>query len=470
MGKVLAPLTNAEQTSMMLMVIQRILQPGSKLSLGSTLNDTVLLQNVSKKRFDVDELYRVMDQLEQNFDTVQKNLLQQRKTKPRLCLYDITSTYFEGTKADEGAYGHSRDKRWDRYQVVIGLVCDEDGFPLAIEVWPGNTADKSTVTDRIEVLQKRFGIEKAIFVGDAGMYSETNITELLNHGLDYILHTDWHTQRRQLEALAPQQLNLFDEQGLAEWVEDGVRYVGCASEAKRQRAALRRERGMALAQEKLLALAYSASRGKYYSWTRLREKVNRILQDHHVAGLWHTEISYLEEDPGSPEAKAKLHLSFYPDEHAIERRQKIEGKYILRTSVPESEASAADIDAHYRDLQQAERAFRHIKSFLKIRPVFHYRDHRVRAHVLICFFAYYLVKSMEIEFRSNNINEEVEIILRKWDQLRVVQYSLETDEDTVTNWQWSLGSVGKPIQEQIKKIGWWNSMERHLRSLDMFSQ
>jgi transposase len=167
-------------------------------------------------------LYRVMDVLHEQFYSIQERLRSRRRAAPVLCLYDITSTYFEGTEAEDGDYGHSRDKRWDRYQIVIGLVCDEEGVPLAIEVWPGNTADRSTVADRITALKKRFGIEYAIFVGDAGMYSGANIEKLEKSGFDYILATEWHTQRQQLEALKPWQLELFDQQGVAEWEDDSA--------------------------------------------------------------------------------------------------------------------------------------------------------------------------------------------------------------------------------------------------------
>jgi transposase len=149
------------------MVAQRILQPGSKLSLKDQFRDTIWSRVWSAKRLDEEELYRVMDILNNQSYTIQEHLQKQRSrsTAPILCLYDITSTYFEGTEAEEGEYGFSRDKRWDRYQIVIGLVCDEDGLPLTIEVWPGNTADKTTVIDRIKVLIRIWLSENICFKG-----------------------------------------------------------------------------------------------------------------------------------------------------------------------------------------------------------------------------------------------------------------------------------------------------------------
>ena len=182
MDQILIGLTPEAKQSVQLMVCQRILQPGSKLSLKETLKSTLFKEAWSKNRFDEDVLYAVMDVMNENFYTIQEALRGKSESSPVMLLYDITSTYFEGTKAEDGAYGHSRDKRWDRYQVVIGLVCTAEGLPLAIEVWPGNTADKTTVSGRLRVLKERFGIAKAVFVGDAGMYTEANVVEILSAG------------------------------------------------------------------------------------------------------------------------------------------------------------------------------------------------------------------------------------------------------------------------------------------------
>jgi transposase len=410
-------------------------------------------------------LYRVMDKLHEQFYSIQERLRSQRQAAPVLCLYDITSTYFEGTEAEDGDYGHSRDKRWDRYQIVIGLVCDEEGVPLAIEVWPGNTADRSTVADRITALKKRFGIEYAIFVGDAGMYSGANIEKLEKSGFDYILATEWHTQRQQLEALAPWQMELFDQRGVAEWEDNGARYVGCVSELKQARAAHRREEGIQQAEDDLKALSDSAARRRSYSWVRLREKVNDILEDAGVAGLLEVEIAFAPGEEGSPEHKRRLVLRFWPNKEAIARQAALEGKYVLRTSLPAAEYPPEAVDRHYRCLQLAERAFRHIKSYLKLRPVFHYRRRRIRAHVLICFLGFYLVKRMELELRAAGENREVERLLRHWDDLCLVQHRLQVGEHVQQEWQWSLGENGQGIRAQIQALGWWHAIDAYRRRL-----
>lgn len=466
MPRVLAELTVAEQQSTLAMVAQRILKPGSKLSLKEQFIDTVLARIFSDKRLDEDELYRVMDKLNEQFYSIQERLRARRPAAPVLCLYDITSIYFEGTKAEDGEYGYPRDKRWDRHQIVIGLICDEEGVPLAIEVWPGNTADRSTVATRVTSLKERFNIKRAIFVGDAGMYSEANIGKLEANGFDYILATEWHTQRQQLETLAPLQLKLFDQQGVAEWGDGKARYVGCVSEAMKERAARRREKGMQEAGENLKALAGTAARGRYYSWVRLREKVNDILKAAGVEGLWQDEIAFAPGEEGSQEEKRRLRLCFWPDKKAISRRTALEGKYVLRTSLPSAQYPPEEVDRQYRRLQLAERAFRHIKSYLKLRPIFHYLRRRIRAHVLICFLGFYVVKRMELELRAKGETREVERMLDQWDKLHLVQHRVQVEEHVREEWQWSRGEIGQGIEAEVRAIGWWQAIDAYRRRLE----
>lgn len=205
--------------------------------------------------------------------------------------------------------------------------------------------------------------------------------------------------------------------------------------------------------------------GKYYSWTRLRERVNALLGNAGVKDLWRVNITYRDQDPGSPEKKARLQMTYAPDEQAIERRAILEGLYVLRTSLAAASRGAQAVDEEYRRLQKAERAFRHIKSYLNIRPVYHYGDRRVRAHVLICFLAYYLVKKMELAMRAAGESREVELVLRLWDQLKVSEVAVEAGKYRRHEWQWSLGELGSKIRDEIETLGWWKSLDAHFRSL-----
>ncbi len=463
MDEVLDSLTPAQRESVLAMVAQRILEPGSKLALQRQFRDTLLAETWAAKRLDEDELYRVMDALHTHFYSIQEKLHRQQGDSPVLVLYDVTSTYFEGTEAQDGEYGYSRDKRWDRYQIVIGLVCTQAGVPLAVEVWPGSTTDRTTVSERVRTLEERFGITQAVFVGDAGMYTEANSAEIREAGFDYILKPEWRRQRQQLEKRVPSQLELFDRQ-VVEWVEDGVRYVGCFSECRRERAAARREQGMQTVASELARLASVARKGRYYSWVRLREKVNQLLEEQRVQELWQVSIRPLQE-AASPEAKTPLQLEFEEDNEALSLRTALEGKYVLQTSLAPEVYEAEEIEHSYMQLQVVERAFRNIKSYLKLRPIYHYRQRRVRAHVLLCFLAYYLVKKLECELREKGVAQEVTSLLRDWDKLHLVSLTLQAGEHTRQEWQWSLGPVGTEIKEHISGLGWWRSIDAYRRSL-----
>ena len=222
---------------------------------------------------------------------------------------------------------------------------------------------------------------------------------------------------------------------------------------------------MKKAREKLEQLARVAGGRRIYNWSRLRNKVDQILKEAGVASLWRVDVTPIEPATADPEQKAKFHVRFEVDEEALRRRLATEGKYLLQTSLPAERCAAADVDRHYRSLQRVERAFRHIKSFLEIRPVYHWRRRRIRAHVLICFLAYYLVKKLELELRAQDEMREVELILRRWDQLGLVEVTIEVGAHRRREWQWSLGSNGTLIQAEIASLGWWTEVDSQVRSL-----
>ncbi|MEW6242776.1 MAG: transposase [Bacillota bacterium] len=263
--------------------------------------------------------------------------------------------------------------------------------------------------------------------------------------------------------MSPDQMELFDRVGVVQWQEDGVRYVGCFSEFRKERAERRRLEAMKEVKE-IERLSTTARKGRYYSWVGRMEKVNGILSEGEVADLWKVKISALEP-LDSPEKKALLNLSAEVDEEAVALRESLEGKYLLQTSLSPEECSAEQVREAYMQLQLAERGFRNIKSYLKIRPIYHYKRRRVRAHVLICFLAYYLEKKIELELRKKGEPREVAPLLRDWDKLRLVQIRLEAGEHSRTEWQWWLGDIGKGIKSQLEDIGWWNSLDAYRRSL-----
>lgn len=463
MDQVLSDFSEPARQSVFLMVAQRILEPGSKLSLKRSLADTLHARTWSATRFDEDTLYHVMDEVTDAFYSIQTGLDNVSEASHQLLLYDITSTYFEGQTAEGSAYGYSRDKRWDRYQIVIGLVSDERGIPRAVEVWPGSTADKSTVACQVQDLTERFGITQAILVGDKGMYSQANLKSLADQGFDFILGVDWREQRDQLLKRTPRQLELFDTQ-VVEWTEGKSRYVGCASPERAHRDFTRRERAMETVNDELTRLQSGARKGSYYSQVRLYAKVSDLLDQHGVKRYWEIRIDPLV--PGiDPTRKTRLQLTFSRNQTELERAALLDGKYVLKTSVKSDVMDAETVADSYHTLQRVERAFRHIKSFFRIRPIYHRLNRRIRAHVLICFLAYFLVKHLELSFRELGEQREVELVLRYWDKLRLCEHFVEAQGYRSKAWRWQMGELGQSIQKEMKALQIWSDVDHHQHSL-----
>jgi len=464
MDQLFETFTDKQIQSIKAMVFARISDPSSKHALSEQMADTFLSKLYSDNRLDEDTLYGVMDSLADRFYDIQKKLNRQRDAEDHgLLLYDTTSTYFEGTQAEGGEYGHSKDKRWDRYQVIVGVVTDRDGMPVAVEVWPGNTHDASTINDRIEALRDQFGFREVTFVGDSGTYGTQNIETIRAAGFDYIISLAYQKQRSMLTDMAPAQRKLFDREGVYEWEQDGTRYVGCHSEGRCRRARARRLEAMKSARDELERLSETAGNGAYYTKQRLTEKVGQMLQQKGVRDLFTVRIQR-KKDVEEGE-KCRLQLDYKLDLIALRQRRALEGKYVLETSLSEQEVSSEKVESEYKKLQNVERGFRHIKSYLNIRPVYHRLWRRIKAHVLICFLAYYMVKWLENQLREEGVTEEVERLINRWDQLKLVNNRLEVEDYIREEQVWSMGEVGESIAEEIREIGWWRSMEGYKRGI-----
>ncbi len=465
MDRVLKGFSDKQIESIKAMVFSRITGPTSKLALKDELADTVLAKLFSTNRLDEDTLYEVMDELYEQFGSIQENLQEiHLNEEPRLILYDTTSTYFEGTCAEGGEHGNSKDHRPDRYQIIIGIITNGEGLPIAVEVFDGDTHDASTVNNRIEALREDFGFQGVVFVGDKGMYGKENIETIEEAGFDYIMSLAWKSQKKRLQQLAPEQLELFDEQGYYEFEEDGARYVGCCSKARKQRAKKRRERAVKQVNKKLEKWAQSARKGTYYTKLRLYEKVQNLLKKNGVQDLYTVNIQTVE-DGVDEETKARQNLQWSLDKLAVDRREALEGKYILQTSLESEEKTSEEVEETYRRLHHVEKGFKTIKSFLKIRPIYHRLNRRIRAHVLICFLAYFLVKWIEQRLREAGEDREVKTVINKWDQLELVKHRLEVQDYVNEDYSWSRGEVGRQVVEEIREVGWWKSIQGYQRGI-----
>jgi transposase len=365
------------------MIAERLRFPCSKLATTRHWQDTTLAEELQIEDATEDELYAAMDWLLERQKAIETKLAQRHLTDGGLVLYDVSSSYYEGETCPLARFGHDRDGKTGRPIIVYGVLGDADGRPVAVQVYPGDTGDPATVPDQVAKLSRQFGLSRIVLVGDRGMLTQTQINALKEHpGLGWIsalrsdairgLLEDGHLNR-----------SLFDEVNLAEIASPdfpGERLFACynpllAEKRRQKRAAL-----LAATEAKLAKLARAVSRRTKapLSAAALGVKAGRVIGRHKMAK--HIRLT--------------IHDGVFTWEHAVEsikREGLLDGIYVIRTSEPAEQLSAADGVRSYKRLSQVEQAFRCLKGIdLLVRPIHHRLEPRVRAHVLICVLAYYV--------------------------------------------------------------------------------
>jgi len=365
------------------LLVERLLHPASKLATTRLWHTTTLAAELALDDADVDEVYAAMDWLLEHQPRIEARLAKRHLSEGAHVLYDVTSSYYEGRSCPLMQFGHDRDGKRGRPIVVYGLLADQEGRPVAVEVYAGNTGDPTTVPDQVEKLRTRFGLERVVLVGDRGMLTQTQIEHLKRHpGLGWVSALRSEAIRSLVESEALQ-LSLFDEQNLAELTSSafpGERLVACynpllAEERRRKREALLEATEQGL--ERIVREVARRTK-KPLRAAEIGNKVGRLLNRFKMAKHFETTI----EDGRFAYARRK---------HSIARERALDGIYVIRTSEPRERLSAEDSVRSYKDLARIERAFRCLKTVdLRVRPIRHREQRRVKAHILLCMLAYYL--------------------------------------------------------------------------------
>jgi hypothetical protein len=365
------------------MIVQRLLDPASKLANVRQWQTTSLASELDLHDADVEELYGALDWLLARKEKIEKKLAQRHLDEGSLVLYDVSSSYYEGRACPLIQFGHNRDGKKDRPIIVYGVLSDRNGRPVAVEVYPGNTGDPTTVPDQVEKLRQRFALNRVVLVGDRGMLTSTQIDHLRQHpGLGWISALRGPAIRKLVETTVLQP-SLFDDFGLAEISSPDYpqeRLVACfnpmlADERRRKRQDL-----LAATETQLQQVARDVARRtrKPYSAEEIGAKVGRVLNRFKMAK--HFEWRCKEG-----------RLVWQQRREAIEREEALDGLYVLRTSEPATELSAEDTVRSYKNLSRVEQAFRCLKTIdLRVRPIFHRTAEHVQAHIFLCVLAYYV--------------------------------------------------------------------------------
>jgi transposase len=321
-----------------------------------------------------------MDRLLQRQVGIQKALARQHLQEGRLVLYDITSSYFEGQYPDSEivAFGYNRDGKRKHEQMVIGLICNQDGCPVGVEVFAGNTQDASTVPDKIREVQQRYGIQKLIFVGDRGMVTQANYEKVKDWEGLWTISALTHQQILELlerKLITPE---LFDERKVVEVLDPDnpkLRYCLCRNPETKARESATRQRLLELTQTGLEKIARSKRQADA---AHIGARVGKLLAKYKMGKFVTWEV--------------KGHkLLWRVDQNKVNAEEIWDGCYVVRSDVPQAELPAAQTVAGYKKLELVEQAFRQIKTVqLEVRPVYHKLDRRIRSHVFLCMLAYYL--------------------------------------------------------------------------------
>ncbi len=365
------------------MIIGRIVYAGSKLALSQTWKDSALweINNVDGE-VDVDKhCYASMDRLLERQEQIQQKLVDKHLSNGSLVLYDITSSYFEGEyeKSEIAAFGYSRDKKRGHEQMVIGLICNEEGCPVSVEVFKGNTQDASTVPQKIDDIQKKYGVKKIIFVGDRGMVTHANYEKV--KGLDglNIISALTHKEIVKLKEREVIQLELFDEKNIVEVCEtdgSGIRYCLCKNPFVAKKTGETRRK---LLEKTKIELDKIANSKRKSTAEKIGARVGKLLIKTKMGKFIKWTVT----------KENKLEWEF--DEEKIYSEKLFDGCYIIYTDVPKKEMNAEKIVASYKKLRLVENAFMNLKTvLLEIRPVYHKTDARIKSHIFICMLSYYL--------------------------------------------------------------------------------
>jgi hypothetical protein len=375
------------------LVISRVVSPASKLSTSTWWADVTLGADLGVAGASTDDIYAAMDWLASRQDGIEAGLarrhLAPEPNPARMALFDLSSSWLEGTHCPLAARGYSRDGKKGKLQIEYGLLTDPEGRPVAVRVFPGNTGDPAAFTAIVQVVRDTFGLRDMVMVGDRGMITSARIAAL-NQAEDGTPRPDrygWITAlrapaiRKLMADDGPLQLSLFDQQDLAEITSGdfpGERLIACRNPVLAAERARKRE-DLLQATEKLLAPIIARVQARRLAGAGpIGVEAGKVINTYKTAKHFHLTIT-------------DTSLAVTRRQDQIDAEAALDGFYVLRTPIPASELDGPAVVTAYKNLKYVERDFRHIKSDdLDLRPVFHRLEERVRAHVLICMLACYL--------------------------------------------------------------------------------
>jgi len=387
----LAATASRERARVLAMVAARILAPHTKLATTRWWHTTTLAEDFSLADANEDDLYAAMDWLLERQSAIEKRLAARHLHAGGLVLYDLSSSYFEGSTCPLARLGHNRDGKKGKLQVNYGLLTDPRGCPVAVSVHEGNTADAKTLLPQVQRLREELGVGEFVIVGDRGMLSHKSIAALREHdGIGWLTALKSASIRALLEQGAVQ-LDLFDERNLFELAHPdypGERLVACRNPELAKLRGHKREALLQATESNLEKVRASVGAGRLRGQDKIGVRVGKVLNQYKVAKHFELEIT--------PDT-----FSFRRNTESIAAEAALDGLYIIRTSLPAAQADDAQCVRYYKLLAEVERGFRSLKTIdLHVRPIHHRLGERVRAHIFLCMLAYYVEWHLRAAWRE----------------------------------------------------------------------
>ena len=412
-----------------LMVANRLIKPKSKLATCSWYKEKVYLPELENTNFAPHDFYRSMDYLEEMKEDIEKDLYYEIcdlfTLELNLVFYDTTSSYFEGKGPPLAKHGKSKDHRPDKHQIVIGLLVTDEGIPIAHKVFEGDKPDKATVIETINDLKKRFSLKRVIFVADRGMVSQANLDYIEEQSFSYIVtlkkrrlneakkaieatFADLEEKRKKYEEEKKNKSEEEEEKLLfSEYkADDGPRYLVCLNPEKRKDDKIYREKRIKKGEKNLEKIKRSIESGQLKDRETILKKATLALDK--------TNRKYFSYS--SP--KNGL-FSYSLIKEVLQEEKRLDGIFIIKSTA--YDLSPQQLIRQYKNLTGVEKAFKEIKDFLRLRPIRHHEDNRVRAHVFICVLSYLLEKILEKKMRQTHLMITAREALDRLDDIRVAK-------------------------------------------------
>ncbi len=368
------------------LICARVLMPKSKLATSRSWGESTLSAVFGVEDASVDEIYAALDWLRERQPKIEERLAHRHLQEGALALYDLSSSYVEGRHCPLAQLGYSRDGKRGTLQIEYGLITDAEGRPIAVEVVPGNTGDPATVATQVEKLKDRFGLQEVVLVGDRGMLTQARIDTLKERGgIGWISALRSPAIRALVEA-GVIQMSLFDERSLVEISHPdypGERLVVCRNPRLAEERARKRQDLLQATEAKLQPIVEAVAAGRLHGAAKIGLRVGKVIGTYKMGKHFAVEITDdslgVERQPAEIDAEAAL-----------------DGLYVIRTSVTAERLASDQVVRAYKQLSQVERAFRTWKGYdIQVRPIHHWSEDRVRAHILLCMLAYYVRWQLE---------------------------------------------------------------------------